>query len=56
MPLKQIQKFRLWLRQYPLTRKFLKFGIVGATSASVSLGVFWLIAAQYPALNLLYTK
>ena len=53
MPLKQIQQFRLWLRQYPLTRKFLKFGIVGATSASVSLGVFWLIAAQYPALNLL---
>lgn len=49
---KQIGAFRLWLRQYPMTRKFLKFGIVGATSAGVSLGVFWLIVNQYPALNL----
>ncbi|MFN4082503.1 MAG: GtrA family protein [Bacteroidia bacterium] len=35
-----------------MMRKFLKFGIVGATSAAVSLGVFWLIVSQYPALNL----
>ncbi|GAB1447653.1 hypothetical protein MASR2M44_06500 [Bacteroidota bacterium] len=52
MPFRHIQNFRMWLRQYPMTRKFLKFGIVGATSAGVSLGVFWLIASQYPALNL----
>lgn len=52
MPLKQIQQFRLWLRQYPTARKFIKFGIVGATSASVSLGVFWLLSLQFPALNL----
>lgn len=43
----------MWLRQYPTMRKFLKFGIVGATSAGVSLGVFWLISLQYPALNLI---
>jgi putative flippase GtrA len=43
----------MWLRQYPMMRKFLKFGIVGATSAAVSLGVFWLIVSQYPALNLI---
>jgi len=36
-----------------MMRKFLKFGIVGATSAAVSLAVFWLIVSQYPALNLL---
>jgi len=42
----------MWLRQYPTIRKFLKFGIVGATRAGVSLGVFWLISLQYPALNL----
>ncbi len=53
MVLNQIQKFRMWLRQYPTMRKFLKFGIVGATSAGVSLGVFWIISLQYPALNLL---
>lgn len=53
MVLHQIQKFRMWLRQYPTMRKFLKFGIVGATSAGVSLGVFYLISLQYPALNLL---
>jgi len=53
MVINQIQKFRMWLRQYPTMRKFLKFGIVGATSAGVSLGVFWLISLQYPALNLL---
>ncbi|MDZ4667181.1 MAG: GtrA family protein [bacterium] len=53
MVLHQIQNFRVWLRQYPTARKFLKFGIVGATSAGVSLGVFWLISMQYPALNLL---
>ena len=53
MLLKYIQQFRLWLRQYPTMRKFLKFGIVGATSAAVSLGVFWLISLQYPALNLI---
>ncbi|MBC7382181.1 MAG: GtrA family protein [Bacteroidia bacterium] len=53
MSIKQIQRFRLWLRQYPTTRKFLKFGIVGATSATVSLSVFWLMSLQYPALNLL---
>lgn len=52
MLLHQIQKLRVWLRQYPTARKFIKFGIVGATSASVSLGVFWLMALQYPALNL----
>jgi putative flippase GtrA len=52
MVLHHIQNFRLWLRQYPTARKFLKFGIVGATSAGVSLGVFWLISLQYPALNL----
>jgi hypothetical protein len=53
MLLQYIQKFRLWLRQYPTARKFLKFGIVGATSASVSLGVFWLLSLQFPALNLI---
>ena len=53
MLMHQIQKFRMWLRQYPTIRKFLKFGIVGATSAGVSLGVFWLISLQYPALNLM---
>lgn len=53
MPFHYIQSFRLWLRQYPTARKFLKFGIVGATSASVSLGVFWLLSLQFPALNLL---
>ena len=52
MLMHQIQKFRMWLRQYPTIRKFLKFGIVGATSAGVSLGVFWLVSLQYPALNL----
>ncbi len=52
MVMYQIQKFRVWIRQYPTIRKFLKFGIVGATSAGVSLGVFWLISLQYPALNL----
>ena len=53
MVLHQIQKLRMWLRQFPTARKFIKFGIVGATSAAVSLGVFWLISLQYPALNLL---
>lgn len=53
MLLQSIQRFRIWLRQYPTMRKFLKFGIVGATSAGVSLGVFWLLALQFPALNLL---
>ncbi len=53
MKFKYIQQFRLWLRQYPTMRKFLKFGIVGATSAAVSLGVFWLISLQYPALNII---
>lgn len=53
MPIKYIQTFRLWLRQYPTARKFLKFGIVGATSATVSLGVFWLLSLQFPALNLI---
>lgn len=53
MFLKLIQHFRKWITQYPTAKKFLKFGIVGATSACVSLGVFWLISLQYPALNLL---
>jgi len=53
MVLHQIQKLRMWVRQFPTARKFIKFGIVGATSAAVSLGVFWLISLQYPALNLL---
>ncbi len=53
MLFKQIHELRMWLRKYPTMRKFLKFGIVGATSAGVSIGVFWLIALQYPALNLL---
>jgi len=52
MLLKQINELRMWLRKYPTMRKFLKFGIVGATSAGVSIGVFWLISLQYPALNL----
>ena len=43
----------MWLRKYPTSRKLLKFGIVGATSATVSIGVFWIISLQYPALNLL---
>jgi len=53
MFIKPIHNFRLWLRQYPMTRKFIKFGIVGSTSAMVSLGVFWMISLQYPAFNLL---
>jgi putative flippase GtrA len=53
MVLKLIQHFREWIKQYPTAKKFLKFGIVGATSAFVSLAVFWLISLQYPALNLL---
>ena len=48
-----INTFRSWLKRFPLLRKFLKFGIVGATSAAVSLAVFWLIVNQYPSLNLL---
>jgi putative flippase GtrA len=52
MIIQLIQKFRVWIRQYPTARKFIKFGIVGATSAAVSLGVFWVISAQYPAMNL----
>ena len=53
MPITYINKFRTWIRQYPTARKYIKFGIVGATSASVSLGVFWLLLNQYPSLNLL---
>lgn len=52
MVIQLIQKFRVWIRQYPTARKFIKFGIVGATSAGVSLGVFWIISMQYPAMNL----
>jgi len=48
-----INTFRSWLKRFPMLRKFLKFGIVGATSAAVSLAVFWLIVNQYPSLNLL---
>ena len=53
MNVAMIHRFRNWLRCFPLLRKFLKFGIVGATSAAVSLAVFWLIVNQYPSLNLL---
>jgi putative flippase GtrA len=53
MNIGMVQTFRIWLKRYPLLRKFLKFGIVGATSAAVSLAVFWLIVNQYPSLNLL---
>jgi putative flippase GtrA len=52
MMIKAITDLRAWLRQYPMMRKFIKFGIVGSTSALVSLSVFWLIIIQYPALNL----
>src|ERR1043166_1534201 len=55
MIIKSIQNFRMWLRQYPMMRKFIKFGIVGSTSALVSLAVFWLIILQYPAL-ILFSK
>lgn len=47
-----IKSFRNWLKRFPLLRKFLKFGIVGTTSALVSLAIFWLIVNQYPSLNL----
>ena len=53
MVLSNITRFRKWIKQYPTAKKFIKFGIVGATSASVSLGVFWLLVNQFPALNLL---
>jgi putative flippase GtrA len=53
MVLTTITRFRNWIKQYPTAKKFIKFGIVGATSASVSLGVFWLLVNQFPALNLL---
>lgn len=48
-----IQKLRLWLRKYPLMRKFLKFGIVGTISTLVSLAAFWLMNLQFPQYNLL---
>ncbi len=48
-----IQNFRLWIRQYPLARKFIKFGIVGTTSTVFSLAAFWLIIGQYPQFNLI---
>jgi putative flippase GtrA len=53
MVLTTINRFRNWIKQYPTAKKFIKFGIVGATSASVSLGVFWLLIIQFPSLNLL---
>lgn len=48
-----IQLFRIWLRKYPMFRKFLKFGIVGTASTLVSIAVFWIISIQFPAFNLL---
>ena len=51
--IKPIQQFRLWIRQYPMARKFIKFGIVGTTSTLFSLAAFWLIVSQYPQFNLI---
>lgn len=48
-----INSLRQWFRNYPIAKKFVKFGIVGSSSACVSLGVFWLLSLQFPALNLL---
>lgn len=47
-----IKKVRLWIRNYPLAHKFIKFGITGFTAAMVSLFVFWLISLQFPQYNL----
>jgi len=44
---------RLWIRQYPLMHKFLKFGFVGVASTLVSLFVFWVIMLQFPQFNLI---
>ncbi|MCU0422614.1 MAG: GtrA family protein [Bacteroidia bacterium] len=51
--MKQIKAIRKWIRQYPMLHKFLKFGFVGCASTVASLMVFWLIAVQFPQLNLL---
>ena len=48
-----IHRFRLWIRKYPFLHKFIKFSFVGATSAMVSLFVFWVFSLQFPQYNLL---
>lgn len=53
MILTPIRRLRKWFAQYPIAKKFIKFGIVGTSSTVVSLLVFWLLSLQFPALNLL---
>jgi len=48
-----IKILRNWFAKYPFTKKIIKFCIVGTSSTLVSLGVFWLLAMQFPAYNLL---
>jgi putative flippase GtrA len=50
---KIIKHVRSWIRTYPLLHKFIKFGVVGVASTIASLMVFWLIALQFPQLNLI---
>jgi len=50
---KYIKSVRKWIRNYPMLHKFLKFGFVGCASTVASLLVFWLMALQFPQLNLL---
>lgn len=52
MVIQKINDLRKWLRQFPLLRKFIKFGFVGTFSALVSLAVHWIITLEYPAFNL----
>lgn len=47
-----IQKFRLWIRNYPFLHKFIKFCFTGTTAALVSLFVFWIFSLQFPQYNL----
>lgn len=48
-----LYNIRLQIRKHPFLHKFLKFGIVGFTAASVSLFVSWLISLSFPQYNLI---
>jgi putative flippase GtrA len=52
MIIRLIKQLRQWFAQYPTSKKFIKFGIVGTSSTAVSLLVFYLLSIQFPALNL----
>ena len=47
-----LYNLRLQIRKHPFLHKLLKFGVVGFTSAFVSLSVSWLISLSFPQFNL----